>query len=97
MIILQNVTYIHINGDLLFSDINLVVNKQNKIALIGNNGKGKSTLLTILAGKTTLIRMILGKLVPKSGTIDRAGVKSVWINSRLINNFLLMFYYSNFL
>lgn len=49
MIILQNVTYIHPNRDLLFSDINLVVNKQDKIALIGNNGAGKSTLLSILA------------------------------------------------
>lgn len=50
MIIIQNLTYIHNNGDLLFSDINLIVNKYDKIALIGNNGAGKSTLLSILAG-----------------------------------------------
>lgn len=54
MIIIQNVTYIHTNGDLLFSDINLVVNKQNKIALVGNNGTGKSTLLSILAGNLSV-------------------------------------------
>ncbi|WP_426669696.1 ABC-F family ATP-binding cassette domain-containing protein [Mucilaginibacter sp. McL0603] len=50
MLILQDVTYIHPNRDLLFNDINLVINKQDKIALIGNNGTGKSTLLKILAG-----------------------------------------------
>ncbi|RWX01480.1 ABC-F family ATP-binding cassette domain-containing protein [Flavobacterium cerinum] len=59
MIILQNVTYIHNNGDLLFSDINLIVNKQNKIALIGNNGAGKSTLLTILAGNLLVSKGII--------------------------------------
>ena len=50
MLILQDVTYIHPNRDLLFADINLIINKQDKIALIGNNGSGKSTLLKILAG-----------------------------------------------
>lgn len=51
MLFLQGVTYAHPNRDVLFSDINLTVNKQDKIALIGNNGAGKSTLLGILAGK----------------------------------------------
>ncbi len=50
MLILQDITYIHSNGDLLFADINLTINRQDKIALIGNNGTGKSTLLKILAG-----------------------------------------------
>lgn len=34
----------------LFDDINFVVNKNDKIALVGKNGAGKSTLLKILAG-----------------------------------------------
>ncbi|TCC93662.1 ABC-F family ATP-binding cassette domain-containing protein [Pedobacter frigiditerrae] len=51
MLYLQGVTYIHPNRDLLFSDVNLNINKNDKIALIGNNGTGKSTLLKILAGK----------------------------------------------
>ena len=51
MLILQDVTYTHPNRDLLFADINLIINRQDKIALIGNNGSGKSTLLKILAGK----------------------------------------------
>lgn len=50
MLILQNLSYIHPNKDLLFDNINLIINKQNKVALIGNNGVGKSTLLKIIAG-----------------------------------------------
>ena len=50
MLTIQDVTYIHPNGDLLFDSLNLVINKQDKTALIGNNGIGKSTLLKILAG-----------------------------------------------
>lgn len=50
MLILQNLAYTLPNGDLLFDDINLIINRQEKIALIGNNGVGKSTLLKILSG-----------------------------------------------
>lgn len=49
MITLQGVTYTHPNRDLLFTDINLIINKYDKIALIGNNGTGKSTLLNLIA------------------------------------------------
>lgn len=68
MLILQNITYIHPNKDLLFDDINLSLNKQDKIALIGNNGTGKSTLLSIMAGL----------LQPRSGTI-RASTQPYYI------------------
>ena len=62
MLILQGVTYIHPNKDLLFSDLDLAINKQDKIALIGNNGAGKSTLLKLLAGS----------LVPSAGILKAA-------------------------
>ncbi|MGV3508045.1 MAG: ABC-F family ATP-binding cassette domain-containing protein [Sphingobacteriaceae bacterium] len=50
MLILQNITYIHPNKDLLFDNLNLSLNKHQQVALIGNNGAGKSTLLKIMAG-----------------------------------------------
>lgn len=49
MLNLQNISYTHLNKDLLFSNISLTVNGREKIALIGNNGTGKSTLLKIIA------------------------------------------------
>jgi ATPase subunit of ABC transporter with duplicated ATPase domains len=51
MLILQNLSYIHPNKELLFENINLTVNNREKVAVIGNNGSGKSTLLKIIAGK----------------------------------------------
>lgn len=50
MLTLQGVTYVHPSKDVLFTDINLNINKHDKVALIGNNGVGKSTLLKILSG-----------------------------------------------
>lgn len=50
MINLQHISYLHPNKDLLFNDVNLTINQHNKVALIGNNGTGKSTLLKIMAG-----------------------------------------------
>lgn len=49
MLTIQNLSYIHLNKEILFSNINLTVNNREKIALIGNNGVGKSTLLKIIA------------------------------------------------
>ncbi|MDR7128599.1 ATPase subunit of ABC transporter with duplicated ATPase domains [Algoriphagus sp. 4150] len=49
MLSLQRISYIHPNKDLLFSNISLTLNHHQKIALIGNNGVGKSTLLQIIA------------------------------------------------
>ena len=49
MLILQTIAYAHPNKDVLFTGINLSVNRHDKIALIGNNGTGKSTLLKIMA------------------------------------------------
>jgi ATPase subunit of ABC transporter with duplicated ATPase domains len=60
MLFLQGVTYAHPNRDVLFSNINFTVNRQNKIALIGNNGVGKSTLLAVLAGKLKPASGIVG-------------------------------------
>lgn len=50
MLILHDVSYIHPNRELLFTGINLNINNNEKIALVGNNGVGKSTLLRLLTG-----------------------------------------------
>lgn len=50
MLSLQNITYSHPNREVLFENIQLQINTYDKIALIGNNGTGKSTLLNIVAG-----------------------------------------------
>lgn len=49
MLNLQSISYTHTNKEILFSNLNLTVKKHEKIALIGNNGTGKSTLLKIIA------------------------------------------------
>ncbi len=49
MLTIQNLTYSHPNKDILFQNINLTVNQHEKVALIGDNGTGKSTLLKIIA------------------------------------------------
>lgn len=51
MLTIQNLSYTHPNGDLLFQDLHLSVERGSKIALIGKNGVGKSTLLKLAAGE----------------------------------------------
>ena len=34
----------------LFEDVSFVINKKDRIALVGKNGAGKSTMLKILSG-----------------------------------------------
>jgi ATPase subunit of ABC transporter with duplicated ATPase domains len=50
MLTAQNISYTHHDKELLFENLSLSVQRQDKVALIGQNGSGKSTLLKILAG-----------------------------------------------
>lgn len=45
---------------LLFSNFNYTINRKDRIGIIGNNGKGKSTLLNLLSGR----------IKPSKGTIE---------------------------
>ena len=56
---LENISYAYQANQPVLSDINLIINPGEDIALIGPNGSGKSTL-----GK-----LIVGLLKPKSGNI----------------------------
>lgn len=58
---IQQISYIHPDKEILFSDLNFAVNKGQKLGLVGNNGCGKSTLLQIISGL----------LSPSSGVIVR--------------------------
>lgn len=58
---IQQISYIHPDKEVLFSDLNFSISKGQKLGLVGNNGCGKSTLLQIIAGQ----------LPPSAGTIVR--------------------------
>ena len=47
------------NGEFLFEDVSFIINKRDRIGLVGKNG----------AGKTTMMRLITGEMVPESGNI----------------------------
>ena len=49
MISIQNLS-VEFNSTALFSGVNFVINKRDKIALVGKNGAGKSTMLKKIAG-----------------------------------------------
>ncbi len=59
MLTIQQLSYTHPNKDVVFNNINLVLQSGQKTALVGNNGTGKSTLLKLIAGE----------LQPANGTI----------------------------
>lgn len=42
---------VEFSGSTLFSDVNFVINPTDKIALMGKNGAGKSTMMKIIAGE----------------------------------------------
>ena len=49
-IIIKDLSYIHTDKEVLFSNLNLIINSGEKTALTGNNGCGKSTLMRIICG-----------------------------------------------
>ena len=51
----------------LFSDVSLVVNDRDRIALVGKNGAGKSTMLKIIAGEQEPTSGII--TMPKGATV----------------------------
>ncbi|NJB82369.1 ABC-F family ATP-binding cassette domain-containing protein [Wenyingzhuangia aestuarii] len=47
---------VEFSGHTLFSDVSFVINENDKIALMGKNGAGKSTMMKIIAGLQTPTR-----------------------------------------
>jgi ATP-binding cassette, subfamily F, member 3 len=58
---------VEFGGFALFDSVSFVVNKKDRIALVGKNGAGKSTMLKIFSGNQTPTRGIV--TVPKDVTI----------------------------
>lgn len=50
MITVENLA-VEFSGSVLFSEVSLVINPTDKIALMGKNGAGKSTMMKIIAGE----------------------------------------------
>jgi ATP-binding cassette, subfamily F, member 3 len=46
----RDISFAYTSDNLLFEQLNLTVNARDRIGVIGNNGKGKSTLLNVLSG-----------------------------------------------
>jgi ATP-binding cassette subfamily F protein 3 len=44
------------NSELLFKNLSFTIQKGDKVAIIGKNGKGKSTLLNVIAGELSPVR-----------------------------------------
>lgn len=55
MITVDNIA-VEFSGTTLFSDVNFVINENDKIALMGKNGAGKSTMMKIIAGAQNATR-----------------------------------------
>lgn len=62
MLTLHQVSYIHPNRDFLFKNINFTLQAQDRVALVGNNGVGKSSLLRIASGQLPPVggRVVVG-------------------------------------
>ncbi|WP_430412678.1 ABC-F family ATP-binding cassette domain-containing protein [Kordia sp.] len=66
MITVDNIA-VEFSGTTLFSDVNFVINENDKIALMGKNGAGKSTMMKIVAGVQNATRGKIG--APKDTVI----------------------------
>ena len=70
---------IQYGGKELFENVNLKINPSDKIALIGSNGTGKSTLLKLISGKET----------PEAGKIQyQKGLKIGYLPQEILNKSL---------
>lgn len=77
----NNVSYEYKKGPTILHNINLTINKGDRIAIVGPSGSGKSTLCNL----------ILGLLRPIEGEISIDGMPLSWEKAGRWHNRLLMF------
>lgn len=83
MISIESLT-VEFGGTSLFDDITYVINKKERIALVGKNGAGKSTMLKIIAG---LQQPTSGKVsVQKEVTIGYLPQQMIHANTRTLKD-----------
>jgi ATP-binding cassette, subfamily F, member 3 len=58
LISLSNIS-VQFSGNYLFEDVSFIINRRDRIGLVGKNG----------AGKTTLMKVITGQMAPEMGTV----------------------------
>src|SRR5690606_32303827 len=60
VMVVENVSFAHAGGPYLVRDFSFVLQRGDRIGLLGANG----------TGKTTLLKLLLGDLTPTSGSVD---------------------------
>ncbi|WP_236145769.1 ATP-binding cassette domain-containing protein [Verrucosispora sp. SN26_14.1] len=56
-----------LGGRVVLSDVSVTVSARSRLAVVGENGRGK----------TTLLRVLIGELTPDQGTVERVGTLGV--------------------
>lgn len=94
---LRSIDFGYKNNDLIFEDLNLNINKGDKIALVGESGSGKTTFLDILTGfvKPTKGQIVIDEEEFKINDISRLDLFGyvhqdvILFNDTIINNITL--------
>jgi ATP-binding cassette subfamily F protein uup len=60
VMVLENVSFAHAGGPQLVKDFSMVLQREDRIGLLGANG----------TGKTTLLKLMLGDLQPSAGSVE---------------------------
>ena len=81
MISIDNLT-VDFGGFMLFDGVSFVINKKDRIALVGKNGAGKTTLLNLLAGKQMPTQGAVS--IPKDTTIGYLPQQMRLVDSRSV-------------
>lgn len=74
MINIKNISYTYRDGQKALRNINLKINKNETIAIVGANGAGKSTLIKLLVG---ILKPEYGEIVIDDLKINKSNLKEI--------------------
>ena len=76
------------SGPLIFDSLDLQLEPRERIALLGRNGVGKTTLMRVMAGQ---------QQVDSGRVIVQKGIQVAdFLRLRLLSNLTFIYYYANF-